>query len=292
MSIYIDERTIKIGDLAFELGDYLFAKSQYKKALASIQNDDNHESGVASYTKSISEKMEQINELETTSKSIFKYEFWKLSKSTYMYGCQCTKYLYLSKFKSSQKTPFDPATIDTMNDGRDFEMVVRNSAFPNGFNLDETNLHPGYFNSLTKHLLDTNEPKILYEATFIENEVLAKCDIVVKDDSGHINVYEIKGHSSITDAIIDDTSIQYFICKSRFGKRLSSFQVIHKDPECESGYQIVNLTELLDSRIEETKRKIVEFKTVLSNNEPEIKMGTQCLAPYKCQFMEYCELLK
>ena len=61
MSIYIDERTIKIGDLAFELGDYLFAKSQYKKALASIQNDDNHESEVASYTKSISEKMEQIN---------------------------------------------------------------------------------------------------------------------------------------------------------------------------------------------------------------------------------------
>ena len=224
--------------------------------------------------------------------SILSYDRWTLTKSSFVKGRQCAKLLHLYTFKRNEQTPVSKELQKVFDRGHSFEDYVRENGFPGGVNVKDEVSKFGYLNSYTKRVLSEPGSKVLYEATFIEDEVLVMCDILTKGSDGFIDVYEIKLNKELNEAIWNDLAIQFTICKKRFGGALRSFNAILRDDESGQHWTEIDMTEQLDLKVNQVQDQIVEFKNILENQEPEINMGEHCNKPYACAFKEYCTGLK
>src|SRR5690606_19281302 len=115
-----------------------------------------------------------------------------------------------------EKTPISEEKRNLFDKGHLFEKKVREFEFPGGINIKDIVGNFAYFNSYTEYLLSNKGRQVLYEATIIENEVLVMCDILIKNMDDTIDIYEIKLNKEMNEAIMNDLSIQYWICKERF----------------------------------------------------------------------------
>jgi hypothetical protein len=286
---YIDFNAIKLADLANELGDYRCAIQNYSKALNRLRNYQGDRMQPIMIASDLVQKIEKLNNFFDKGKSILRFDTWTLTKSSFVKGNQCLKYLFLDKHKKQEKTPVSLEKQKLFEKGHSFENLVREINFPNGKNIKEIVGNFAYFNSYTEYLITLQRKQILYEATIIENDVLVMCDVLIKNDNESIDIYEIKLNTELNDAILNDLSVQYFICKKRFGDKLNSFNVIFRTDEAGEKWSIINLKSELEEKQEDVKNKIKMFRAILQETEPLIPMGKQCNQPYECEFIEYCK---
>lgn len=286
---YIDFRAIKLGDLANKIGDYKCAIDSYSKALDRLRNYQGDRMQPIMMASDLVNKIDVLSKKTGEGKSILKFDTWKLTKTSFVKGSQCLKYIFLDKHKKHEKTPISKEKQALFNRGHDFEENVRKKGFPNGINVKEDVANFAYFNSYTRYLIKTNQQNVIYEATIIEDDVLVMCDVLKIDNNGLIDIYEIKLNTELNEAIINDLSIQYLICKKRFGDKLNTFNVIMRKDEIGENWIIQNLKSDLETRQNETNNKIQIFKKTLQSIEPVISMGEHCNTPYECEFIDYCK---
>lgn len=284
---YIDFNAIKLADLAYEIGDYKCAVDNYSKALNRLRNYQGDRMQPIMMASGIVEKINEINTKIETGKAVLKFDVWKLTKSSFVKGNQCLKYLYLDKHKKQEKTPISKEKQELFNQGHTFEELVRNNEFPDGINIKDKVGNFAYFNSYTRHLINSTNRQTIYEATIIEEEVLVMCDILVKNEDGNIHIYEIKLNTELNDAIIADLAIQYTICKKRFSSNLKSFNIVLRTED--KNWKIENLTDNLEKQVDIVISKINDYKMILQKDEPSLLMGEHCNKPYECEFIEYCK---
>lgn len=292
MSDYINYRNsneIKLANLAYELGDYRCAMKYYSKALNRLKNYQGDRVQSIMTKSELAQKIKKLNELDSKGKSILRFDTWDLTKSSFVKGSQCVKYLYLDKHKKTERTPVSEEKQILFEKGRSFEKFVRESEFPDGKNIKEIVGNFAYLNSYTKQLLTVKGRQILYEATIIENTILVMCDVLIKNNDESLDIYEIKLSTKLNDAILNDLSVQYFVCKKRFGDKLNSFNVILRSDEAGKKWSILNLKSELENKLKDVESKIKTFKAVLRETEPVVPMGKQCSHPYECEFIEYCK---
>ena len=285
---YIDFNSIKLGDLANEIGDYKCARDSYSRALKKLQKYQGDRMQPAMMASELTNKINNANRNIGFGNSILRFEGWQLSKTSFVKGNQCLKYLYLDKHKKKERTPFSQEKLQLFKRGHDFEERVRNTEFPGGINVKEKVGNFAYFNSYTKHLLESEQKRIVYEATLLENQVLVMCDVLIQSKEGAIDIYEIKLNSELNEAILNDLAIQYVVAKQRFGDKLNTFNVIMRSDENGEKWTIQNVKNDLEERTQEINKKINIFLKTLNDTEPIVPMGTHCNIPYECEFKAYC----
>jgi len=231
------------------------------------------------------DELEYRTEEEGNVHPILYAENWELFKSSFVKGRQCAKYLFLDKFNRNKRTPPSEETVLAFEKGHRFENMFRDEKFPGGINVKDKVGIIAHCKSYTDYLLKKDDTSIIYEATFMVSDVLIMCDVLVKNDSGMIDIYECKSALAINDAIKNDLAIQYAICKKRFGDKLKSFNLVLATED--EGWTITDMKSELKNKVEDTNRLIDEFKNVLSSSEPNISMGSHCETPYRCEFIEY-----
>ena len=286
---YIDFNAIKLADLANEIGDYKCAVDNYSKALNRLRNYQGDMMQPIMMASEIVKKINKINTKIGIGKSVLKFDVWKLTKSSFVKGNQCLKYLYLDKHKRQEKTPISKGKQHLFNQGHSFEEIVRNNEFPNGINIKDKVGNFAYFNSYTSYLLNSTGEHTIYEATIIEEEVLVMCDILIKSENGNIHIYEIKLNTELNEAIVADLAIQYTICKKRFTSNLKSFNLVLRTEDKIKNWKIENLTDDLEKQMNNVNARINDYKTILQKDEPVLLMGDHCNTPYDCEFTEYCK---
>lgn len=286
---YIDFGAIKLGDLAHSLGDFKMAAGQYNKALTRLRTYQGDRMQPALMAAELVDKLSQMRRYLNAGKPILTLETWRLSKSSFVKGNQCLKYLFLDKHKKKEKTPLSATKRALFEKGHSFESSIRQNYFPGGIDVKADVGNFGYFDSYTKNLLRQTGRCVLYEGTIIEDDVLVMCDILIKSEEGLIDIYEIKLNSEINEAIIADLAIQYTIAEKRFAKKLNSFNLILSDQNNPEGHSITEFTELLRNKTEAVNQQIIAFKHTLIHTEPVVEMGTHCKEPYECEFIDYCK---
>lgn len=106
-----------------------------------------------------------------------------LSKSTFIKGMQCHKALYLYKFHKELREEISSQQEAIFSQGTKVGELAR-QLFPGGVDCTPKS----YFNFQEAVILTKNEiekgTKIIYEAAFQFNGVLAVLDILVKDKKG------------------------------------------------------------------------------------------------------------
>ncbi|WP_338769320.1 hypothetical protein WAF17_09600 [Bernardetia sp. ABR2-2B] len=292
---FIDSNSIKLAKIAFEMKDYNFSVLNYQKAVKKLKQYKGINKYPLRLIGLLEVKIDEAKELKRNhpqTKSNLKYQDWNLSKSSFVKGKQCIKYLYLDKHKKKERTPHSRKTLALFKKGHQFEDLFREQNFEDGINIKENlGFNFSYFPSYTDFLLSTNETITLFEATFIESDVFVMCDVVDKIGENLYNFYEIKSHIYMQDVIWNDLAIQYFICKQKFGeKAINTFNVVLRDENNEGN--VIDVKDELEGRIGNMNSLIQNFKKILKSEEPKVEMGEHCLSPYKCDFMAYCQKSK
>lgn len=215
---------------------------------------------------------------------------YQLSKSTYIRGLQCTKSLYLNKFRPYLRDKLSEEQLAKFARGHAVGKVAQ-QLFPNGTEVPR----PGKSSAIkTQKLIDEGATTI-YEACFICNEVIIAIDILVKTDKGW-NAYEVKSSYALSETYFNDASLQYNVIEGA-GLTLNSFNLVYRNPALEipidvfdpEGFIFADVTEYCKSKSIEIQNNINEFKNVLTlDKSPDIKPGLHCMSPYPCDFRGVC----
>lgn len=229
----------------------------------------------------------------------------KLSKSTFTYGVQCLKRLYLNKHHRRlkiDKDPLDATTRQLFESGRQVGVVAR-SLFPGGIDCSPPTPYD-YRPSVMKTWADMRNPstRVIYEAAFMASDVLAALDILVKCE-GEAGVdmwdaYEVKSATKVNDALKLDAALQYWVLTNS-GVKLRSMNLVTinssyvwtdgDQPDVNQLFTISNVTEKCISDMGFIEKYIeVEKRTIDAPDVPDVKISSHCSKPYKCDFMGHC----
>ena len=218
----------------------------------------------------------------------------RLSKSTFIRGLQCEKSLYLYKHHYKLKDPI-PTSLQAVFDQGTNIGILAQELFPNGVDASPEN-HFKMVESVrkTQDFIFQGE-SIIYEATFLYNDVLAALDVLVKDLDGW-KAYEVKSSTKVSETYVKDAAIQYYTITNS-GIDLKDISIVHinnqytKDGELEL-HQLFRIESVYDQVLDYLPRipnEIRRLKNVIESPEvPQVDIGPHCTDPYDCDFKETC----
>ncbi len=216
-----------------------------------------------------------------------------LSKSTFMYGCQCPKRLFLYKFKPDLANEQDEQQQAIFVAGTNAGLLAR-KLFEGGVDASPSDTF-SYQKSVadTQRYLKTHN--VIYEAAFQFEGVMCAVDILVREGRTW-HAYEVKSTNSVKEQHKLDAALQYYILKNS-GLPLSDFSVVTfnrayvrlGDINVQQLFIAESVKDFAEEQTEFVTSKIDELKKVVaSKKEPIIEPGDFCFKPYECNFTEHC----
>jgi predicted RecB family nuclease len=146
----------------------------------------------------------------------------------------------------------------------------------------------------TRKLIDEGA-KIIYEAAFQFNGVLAAIDILV-NKNGKWKAYEVKSSTEVKPTFLLDASLQYHVITNS-GIPLSDISIVymnnqyvkHGSLDIKELFAIESVKKDAIEKQEFIVQKITELKNVIKLQEvPKMDIGPHCTDPYDCDFMDHC----
>ena len=218
----------------------------------------------------------------------------KLSKSTFVRGLQCEKSLYLYKKHYNLKDPASPTLQAVFDQGNEIGELAQ-SLFPGGVDATPSS-HFRMMESVvkTKEFLKNRE-SIIYEATFVFNEVLVALDILVKDKGGW-KAYEVKSSTSVSETYIKDAAIQYYTIINSgidlidiYIVYINNQYVLEGDLDVNQLFTIESVKDRVLDYLPRIPNEVSRLKNVIKlDSAPNIDIGPHCNKPYDCDFKGTC----
>jgi CRISPR/Cas system-associated exonuclease Cas4 (RecB family) len=137
--------------------------------------------------------------------------------------------------------------------------------------------------------------RVIYEAAFLHDGVLAALDILVRDGEGW-RAYEVKSSGSAKEYQVHDAALQAHVIEG-CGLRLMDVSIVHLNTgyvrrgalEVEKLFAIKSVKGLVDREREAVPARIAELKRVVQQAEvPDVDIGPYCSAPFECDFKYHC----
>lgn len=218
-----------------------------------------------------------------------------LSKSKITRGLQCHKSLWLYKnqpelrgeISASQQAIFDTGTnVGTLAQQR----------FPGGTDATEGHDWPNFECADTTKYLVGIDQKIIYEATFVFNKVLVAVDILVKNNEGTWDAYEVKSTNGAKEEHITDCANQYYVMEG-CGITLRSMSVMYfnrdyvrqGDLDIEQLFTATDITDEVRELQADMLNTVLDLEALQNQpNCPNIEIGPHCSNPYPCDFASHC----
>jgi hypothetical protein len=216
-----------------------------------------------------------------------------LSKSTYLYGLQCIKRLYLYKKHYHLANPIDETNQAVFQTGTDVGELAQ-SLFPIGVNAQgDEPYHSEKTAKQTAALLANHD--VIYEAAFIYNDVICAVDILVRKNNTYY-AFEVKSTTKVKPQHIEDAALQYYVL-SNAGIDLADFSIVVLNNEyvrqgnlnLDALFNPISVLKFLDDKQAFIAENISRLKKVVwLKSIPEVEMGGHCNSPYECSFTQYC----
>lgn len=222
-------------------------------------------------------------------------EPFTLSKSSFIKGAVCHKWLWLYKHRQKLLPPLTAAQQHTFDQGTKVGKLAQ-QLFPGGIDASpETHLDYAPAVELTRRLIERGE-LVIYEAAFIADGVMCALDILVKREDGWY-AFEVKSTSGkVHDIQLYDAALQYQVMK-KAGLEVRDISIVHinsdyvRDGEIEPAklFTTESVYYLVIALQDEIEQKILELKKVVARKRvPPVKIGPQCTSPFQCPLKSYC----
>ena len=217
-----------------------------------------------------------------------------LSKSTFIRGLKCHKSLYLNKHQKQLRDQLSEMQLAIFEQGNKVGELAQN-LFPGGIDCTSKSYFD-FSEAITKtNDLIKNGQKVIYEAAFQYNGILAILDILVKDEEGW-KAYEVKSSTSVSTTHVMDATLQSYVIQNS-GLELVDVSIVYinnqykrkGDLNIKELFSTSSIHEKVLEKMTTIPSKIIELKKVLNKSEtPNVDIGPHCTSPYNCDFIGHC----
>ncbi len=219
-----------------------------------------------------------------------------LSKSKYLNGLQCPKLLWAAVNDKARFPAPDEAQQHIFDEGHIVGEYAK-KIFPGGIDIPDEDIESNL--KQTQKLL--KQRKTLFEPAFSPKgeRIYSRADILEPVKGGkdnEWNIIEVKSSTQVKDVNIQDVAFQKY-CYEKSGLKIkhctlmhiNSDYVRHGEIELDKLFTKEDITKQVQEEIKLIPERLWDmFKIIDSIKEPEIKIGSQCNAPYECALKELC----
>ena len=174
--------------------------------------------------------------------------------------------------------------------------LLAHEVFPDGIDMSPNS--PSQFPKKAQETWDNlSNPSVnvMYEAVFQYNDTLIMLDILVRDGDRWLAV-EVKSSLRLSDTYYNDAALQYYVLKG-CGVPLSDFRLMYlngdyvKDGpiDVQQLFKMESVMQYVVDREGYVAKNVEKLKAVVAlPHAPLVDIGTQCNAPYPCDFQGHC----
>jgi hypothetical protein len=216
---------------------------------------------------------------------------YRLSKSRLMSYLQCPKRLYLETHRPVL-IEYSAATQASFEVGHTVGAVARNLFGAGHLIAPDNNLTQAL--AITRALLEENGNEPLYEATFQQDGVLVRADVLLRGESA-LDLIEVKASASLKEQHVPDCAIQAAVIEGA-GYPLRKVSLAHINTdfvyEREGDYDdllsLVEITDQVRALAPQVKGWAEQATNMLAGDVPDIQVGPHCHKPYDCPLLSFC----
>jgi len=217
-----------------------------------------------------------------------------LSKSKYLAGLQCLKYLWI-QFHEPERIPETDVVTQYIFDQGHLVGELAKKLFPGGIDIPYDDSIGNI--SKTKELLKERKP--LYEAGILAGKIYSRIDILNPLNEYEWDIIEVKSSTSVKDVHIDDVSFQKYCCemyglkiRKCFLALINNKYVKNREINPHGLFDIHDITDKVIAVSEGIQNRIdIMLDTVKGSDCPEVSIGKYCREPYECPLVECWEFL-
>lgn len=214
-----------------------------------------------------------------------------LSKSQYIRGLQCEKFMWLHKHRPDLRKISQNSGM-TMTTGISVGELARN-LFPNGVSIEfDAKDFQGMVRK-TKELIEQGVNTI-YEATFSHDGLLVMCDILHKDYDGW-QMIEVKSSTRVKESYLNDIALQWYtlsccniLLSSACVAVIDSSYVRAGNLEVDKLFKIVDITADVQSHQDDVVKNLSRLSVVTEGKMPNVPIGSHCSDPHGCDYINHC----
>ena len=214
-----------------------------------------------------------------------------LSKSKYLNGLQCPKYLWLL-FNEPERIPAVNAATQYRFDQGHLVGELAKRLFPGGIDIPNENFAANL--RQTRELLEGHAP--LFEAGIGTGKIYARADILNPAGKDEWDITEVKSSTSVKDINIDDVSFQKF-CYEKAGLKIRRSFLAYinteyvRDGDIDPGqlFHIEDISEqVAEASLGIQERVDSMFNIISAERCPDTAIGNHCKSPYDCPLQQVC----
>ena len=214
-----------------------------------------------------------------------------LTKSKYVSGLQCSKYLWI-QFHEPEGIPETDAVTQYMFDqGRTVGKLAK-KLFPGGIDIPSEDFMENI--SKTKGFFEGRNP--LYEAGVLVRNTYSRIDILNPIDENGWDIIEVKSSTSVKDVHIHDVSFQKYCCemyglhiRKCFLALINNRYVKNGEIDPQGLFNIYDITDKVIAVSEGIQKRIDIMLDITKGSEcPQVTIGKHCMAPYDCSLRTEC----
>lgn len=208
-----------------------------------------------------------------------------LTKSRYLNGLQCPKYLWYVFHEPDRIPPTDEATQYTFDQGNEVGEVAR-EAFPGGVIVPPDD----FMGNIRQTRALMARRQTVFEAGIMSGNLYCRVDILAPSGVSAWDIIEVKSATRIKDINIDDVAFQKYCCEQAgleinncYLMHINNQYVRHGDIDPQGLFE----TEDITGRVSELYGRVPEnvealFGVIRSQTCPEVNIGVHCSSPYDC----------
>ena len=215
----------------------------------------------------------------------------RLSKSKYLNGLQCPKYLWML-FHDPERIPEPDAGTQRIFDQGHMVGELAKKLFPSGIDIEADDFIANI--RQTEELFQ--QRKTLFEAGILAGNIFARADILNPTGGDEWDLIEVKSATKVKDINVHDVSFQKLCCQ-RLGLKIRKCFLTYINNEYVKDGEIdpeqLFSTEDITARVEAVSSGMQDridamFEIISEEECPDISIGKQCSDPYDCPLKEVC----
>lgn len=214
-----------------------------------------------------------------------------LSKTNFLCGVQCSKYLWMMLHDSRNIPQANNAMQFIYEQGRRVGELAK-SLFPGGVDIPVFDFAAGIL--LTREQLKCNRP--IFEASIQSEHVYCRPDILLPNIDNSWDIIEVKSSTSIKDVSICDVAFQKYCCE-KAGLTISRCKLAYINSKYIRQGQIdpaqlfiiEDISDRVDKAGKDMDQKVQQYlETISLPRCPQVIIGPHCSQPYICPLQEIC----
>lgn len=208
-----------------------------------------------------------------------------LTKSKYMDGLQCLKYLWMEFHEQAKISEPDAATQHTFEQGHEVGEIAK-KLFPEGADISDSDFMGNI--RQTREML--KQRLTVFEAGVSAGNLYCRVDVLRPAGDREWDIIEVKSSTKVKDVDLQDIAFQKYTCQQAgleirncYQIHINNEYVRHGRIEPEKLLAMEDVTEQVAGIIGSVPDKVAAMLEVIKADDcPEVGIGRHCTDPYVC----------